>query len=612
MKKKSVYISNALFIAAVAIILLMFLDRMSKTVGMIDEVFNISIANQLVQGARPFVECWDLYQTGAIFLAPFLYVFKLLTGSTDGIILFSRYVYLFFNLVIVFLAYLAFRKKIGTKAAILSGLFMLTFAPLSMYYPWYDSVAVTFMNIGLLLLISGIQMKSNNRRRAAFVCAGFIHACMCISYPQFVIVASALFICTVLYAIFVDKKIQIPLFYALGAAIVIAIVLIYVMAVGKDNILMFNAERYRVATSRKIKITMSYYKLTSTQAIKQTMLLLADVFKLQLIPLAIYIINRFAKKYILNIANYIAIFVCACVAIPGKLSVFSPTCSTPLGNYAMLAFFFIIACWSLLLVWDLPKEHRGFGFTLILFYIPAVVLGFNMVSITASGADPKAMIATYAAAMPTVVFISLALKSRNLFRHENVSAKDVDGDAPEAQISNSKICKIKSFCIAHEKYIKTLVICIVLIIASLCSINVFNRNIYFDSKKISEHNVVKSDGIYKGIKLTQTEIDKTKKYEEALKSSMQDGDETIMIANENLIHGYMISDLKPATRGLWSIYVNNSFAGTKKYFEDVSGEPDIIVRSASDKDFNEEVTKFVSEKYTQVYADGYCVIFHKK
>ena len=597
MSRKSRIFFDALFVITIAVFLYVFISRMSCSVGMIDEVFNISVANQLAQGAKPFVECWDLYQTGALFLAPFLYIYKLIIGSTDGIILFSRYVFLFFNLVTVALSYLAFRRIIGKKAAILAGLFMLTFAPLSLYYPWYDSVGTNFMLIGLLLLVSGTQMQSKLYKNTAFICAGFIHACMSISYPQFVTIALVLFVCTVLYAVFVDKKYNMPVYYVIGACIVLAAVFVYILAVGKSNIMLFDSEKMKLITARSVKKTMNSYindiKHASTATYKQ----LLPSLKLQLIPLCIYIVNRFAKKYLLNVINYLSIIICAYIT------------ASKLGHYSTIAFFFLIGCWFILLVWDLPRDKMKFGFKMMLFFAPAAILGYLMVSVTAAGADSKCMLGAYVAAMLSVVYMSVSLTGRPIYRFKTAQAEDGDVNLNPGPAALSRI---KTFITSHEKQIKTFIICLVLVVAGACSIKIYNKVIFNSKLEVQKFDTVTPDGIYKGIKLTQTEIDKTEKYEEALKGAIKDGDETIMIANQNLIQGYLISGLKPATRGLWSIYVNNSFAGTKKYFEEVSGEPDIIVRSASDKDFNEEVTKFVSEKYTQVYADGYCVIFHKK
>lgn len=597
MSKKIKIIYDSLFVIVAVLLLYAFILRMSCAVGMIDEVFNISIANQLAQGAKPFVECWDLYQTGALFLAPFIYIYKLIAGSTDGIVLFSRYVFLFFNMIAVTLSYLVFRRVIGAKPAILTGLFMLTFAPLSLYYPWYDSVGTNFMLIGLLMLIFGTQLKSERNRIIAFSCAGFIHACMCISYPQFVVVALALFICTVLYAIFEDKKITMPMFYVIGASLVLAAALIYILVVGKSNIMLFDSEKMKLITARTVTKSKANYINDIKHAATATFKQLMPSLKLQLIPLGIYFINRFVKKYFLYVLNYLAILICAYFT------------ASKLGHYATIAFFFLIGCWFVLLIWDVPKNKRNFGFKLMLFFATAAILGYFMVSVTASGADPKCMFGAYAAAMISLIYMSMSLKWRSIHKIKNIRNKD----SKLYFISSIKLFrKIKIFIKKYENQISVFIICIVLIIANICSIKIYNKVIFSSTLEISKYDTVTPDGIYKGIKLTQSEIDKTKKYEEAIKSAIKDSDETIMIANQYLIHGYLISDLKPAARGLWSIYVNGSFAGTKKYFEDVSGEPDIIVRSANAKDFNEEVKKFVDEKYTQVYADSYCVIFHKK
>ena len=65
-----------------------------------DEINNIVMAWHVANGQKPWVEVWELFQAGNSFLSPFLWIFYKLQASTDGILVFSRIIYLCFNIII--------------------------------------------------------------------------------------------------------------------------------------------------------------------------------------------------------------------------------------------------------------------------------------------------------------------------------------------------------------------------------------------------------------------------------------------------------------------------------------------------------------------------------
>lgn len=625
---------------------------------MIDEIFNVSISNQISQGARPFVDCWDLYQTGDMFSAPFLALFKALTGSTDGIVLVSRYVFFGFNIVTLFLIYFAFKNYIGKKPAFLAGLFMLLFAPLSVYNLWYDTAGVNFMLDGLALLVIGMNAANNKKKNAAFICAGIFHSFMSISYPYFVIAALLLFCCTVIYALIADKSPRMPLCYAAGASVIIVIALIYVLIVGKKNIFLFNPEIMNYITTRTlvkdvgaaganavfadsaaqgaqqaaaktyISGVMQNIIIPYVKCVKQDVII--PYMPYVGIPLALYTANRFFKNYFL----YFLTFAAAVLSVYLRLS-------DALNNYAEMTFVFLMALWSILFFWDLPPHKRKAAFMPMALFLVAAAAGFCGVCMTLAGIERKPVFAVYPLALMTMTLIAGTLMSRPMFPNrkkssdiietadavdENASVSDEEpgesekpADALNADNNKendadkgfrSVIC---DFISAHEKTFRCILTCAVIFLAAAESVSIFCQTVYPTGIMNWDNYVVREkEGIYKGLLITQAEHDQVHLYKDALDKAITEDDKTILVLNPQRMPGYLISDLKPASHSLWSVYVAGDTYALKLYFENVSGEPDIIVSSGSDKDFMGDMKESVTQKYYEASKNACVTVYRKK
>lgn len=108
-RKKIVSISQAvLFI----LILGALFYRALMSVEMTDEVHGVASALNILEGKKPFVTSWD-YHTGWCLIAPFYWLYLALqSGSGDGIVLFSRILYLVIGFFILFaVSYLYYAKN---------------------------------------------------------------------------------------------------------------------------------------------------------------------------------------------------------------------------------------------------------------------------------------------------------------------------------------------------------------------------------------------------------------------------------------------------------------------------------------------------------------------
>lgn len=173
-----------LLILIVIYVIGMMVFRIHLYADINDEIVNLAIAYRMARGQTPVVDMWEAFQGSGVYLSVFLRMFLAFTSSTEGIVLFSRYVYLGNLILLAWIAYDVI-AIIDRKTAILMSAIILCFNLYSLYYLWYDSEAVIFMSIALLLILKyWMTGKSYN-----LYIAGFFMGLMALAYPQFLVIA---------------------------------------------------------------------------------------------------------------------------------------------------------------------------------------------------------------------------------------------------------------------------------------------------------------------------------------------------------------------------------------------------------------------------------------
>ena len=106
--KKSIFNTGICIIAAVIVGALIW--RIQCSISYYDETLNIYISYMTAAlGQRHLVENGYIFSMGDVFNLPFVYLFWRITGGTEGLLLFIRFVYLGFNRLLSF----AFLKFLG-------------------------------------------------------------------------------------------------------------------------------------------------------------------------------------------------------------------------------------------------------------------------------------------------------------------------------------------------------------------------------------------------------------------------------------------------------------------------------------------------------------------
>lgn len=208
----------------------LLLYRITLHADTYDEITNLNISYRIAMGDIPFYHCWEAYQGGDIFLAPFIWLFVKATGGTTGIILFSRVLYIMILIVCAGLFNGLFKQYMNAENAFFLSYIIVFFEIYSLFYLWYDTVAIIFFFLGDLAIIYAVE---NPKKRALFlILGGICHCCMVISYFVFIPMALVIAICIAFLVYnFYNRRIGVAFkalcLYAVGAFIVTIVFLFY-------------------------------------------------------------------------------------------------------------------------------------------------------------------------------------------------------------------------------------------------------------------------------------------------------------------------------------------------------------------------------------------------
>lgn len=178
-RKRKAYISKqslmflCLFLAAFAFMLW----KCPFGFGGSDEAFYLTVPHRLCLGDELFYDEWHLSQLSSFFTLPFVCLFRAVTGSNDGLILASRYVYVGVHSAVALIIYLRLRK-LGAAAVPASIIFML-YTPFDMMCYSYNTIAVDMLVLGGV--IAGTAAEGG---RVPYILGGalFAYAVVCCPY----------------------------------------------------------------------------------------------------------------------------------------------------------------------------------------------------------------------------------------------------------------------------------------------------------------------------------------------------------------------------------------------------------------------------------------------
>ena len=552
-----------------AVLVVLAIIRAGLCITITDEVFNIGQSFRTIQGNAFLVENWDYFQTGDSFLTPFLFVFYKITGSTEGIVLFSRIVFIVLQILLSVFIYKILSKFFERISALFAVLIYTTAVSFLLFYMWYDNWEIFFRLIGLFLVfyvISSLEQESSKKSCLLVFLAGISHACMVFAYPTMI-----LLYVYVLAVIFFYRRKQsskahnlMALFYILGSALVFMAFVLYMLKIGIGNLFIFNstmAEAGLSSTGRD-----GFFSLASI--IEKTKALFVEnfifyLFSLVLLVFDLLILYVFRKnKHRTIIFCSVMVFGCLFLLL---ITVFRVDSLNTLMTYLS---FYTIPLY--LLVRKEFDKKRHYKDLVIILWISSFVAGF-VYSMTALNGAIKFSAGARTGAIVTVLLLFEVIKKCDM----RIDCKTVFG-----------------------------MLASIMMILNIFALYSFS----FEGTKPYNCNTLIRSGIYKGIFDVPESSKRYETVEKDLADMITEGDKTIG-CGPYAMEFYLMSDLKPNAANLWD---PNNMELTFQYYKTYYGEPDIIVLHDSAGDVTSpEFLEFVEENYTLVkYTDGFLIYHH--
>lgn len=162
--------------------------RLHFGVSFQDESCYIAEPMRFALGDRFFIDDLDVRQTSAALLVPIVWLYLAATGGSDGIMLFSRWLYLLYGIGIAAVAFSVLHRRMPWFGALATALMCAVYAPFNLFDLSYNSMGSLFLVAGILLAVAGVDESSG--RRVHLALAGVAHALAAVSYPTFALVAA--------------------------------------------------------------------------------------------------------------------------------------------------------------------------------------------------------------------------------------------------------------------------------------------------------------------------------------------------------------------------------------------------------------------------------------
>lgn len=201
-----------------------------------DESFYFSTSNRFLQGDKIFVHEWFPTQLVSLILLPFHFIFKLISGGNEGVILYFRILYVIFSLIITAVIYEILKKYYGGLAAVCAALFYQYYTHLNIATMSYYTLSYSFFLLSMLLIYDYIRKQAKEPDKTLVkqaVAAGMAFALSVLSLPSLV-AFYALALAGFIAGIFVFKKhkallLRLLTWLHVGIIIPAVLVLIYVL-----------------------------------------------------------------------------------------------------------------------------------------------------------------------------------------------------------------------------------------------------------------------------------------------------------------------------------------------------------------------------------------------
>jgi hypothetical protein len=168
----------------VGVVLLASFFRLLYGVDFMDEATYVAVPYRFCLGDTPFVDEHSPIQTSALLTLPFVKLFYMIRGSAEGLVLFTRVLYLIFCCGVATVVAFGLKPLIGTRTAGLVSLVCVAFCPLGLSNLSYNTLSSGFFTAGLFL---GLQHVLWGRSPRWLFLAGVAHGWAALALPSYVV-----------------------------------------------------------------------------------------------------------------------------------------------------------------------------------------------------------------------------------------------------------------------------------------------------------------------------------------------------------------------------------------------------------------------------------------
>lgn len=193
-------VKNAAAALVIGMVAAFTVVRLFYGVELTDEAYTVAETYIVSKGALPFVNNWSQMPGYTLLLAPFVKVFTMITGGTDGIVLFFRFLAFFINVVTAFTVSFLLRKHIRNVMvlAMCSMIYITASGREGVVAFRGDNLSINLLAVGVLPLV--ISFLDETGRWKLMFASGILTALAVLCYPTlaieyFYFVAAIGFLC---------------------------------------------------------------------------------------------------------------------------------------------------------------------------------------------------------------------------------------------------------------------------------------------------------------------------------------------------------------------------------------------------------------------------------
>lgn len=195
-----------------------------------DESFYFSTTERFLRGDAIFVHEWFPTQLVSLILLPFQWLYEAVSGSTTGVILYFRILYVLLSFGVAVFIYNTLKDEYGRFCSLCGALFYQYYTHLNIATMSYYTLSYTNFLVSMLLLYRGSKEAEEGKGgKVRLILAGTCFALAVLSLPS---LAVAYFVCAALFFVFcIFRRKYFPVFWwsLLGIVIPAGIVLCYVL-----------------------------------------------------------------------------------------------------------------------------------------------------------------------------------------------------------------------------------------------------------------------------------------------------------------------------------------------------------------------------------------------